>query len=239
MLIQAPDSTHYRVRPSRRRLVVAHVVSAALITLLLTLTPAPRYDVLLPSDPTLEISMTQIDPQPETRPPTEPPTAAAVAPPDIPAPSVTDAMEAASEPAESEQEEATAKIDWYARLEDIAENSDQFRPETPSMSPAFDEKRRRAALQFAASTAPIKKPIWENVEMDQMGRKILWHKGCYRVIEDNAVTRRWVHENFTQYIVFCEGPEEPPPIQIAFSKDRFSGYRYLADPDGSESSYAR
>ena len=53
------------------------------------------------------------------------------------------------------------------------------------------------------------------------------------------VTRRWVQENFTQYLVFCDPNYEEYPIQIAFDDGRFDGYRYLTDPDGSESSYPR
>jgi len=220
-------------------LVVAQLISAASIALLLTLLPVPDFDVALPDDPTLQVSLTRIDPQPEIPTPPELPAAPVADPPDTPAPAVAESTEVSSEPARAEQQEAGERVDWYAALQSVAQNSDRFLPKNPSMSPRFDESRRKAAQQFAASMAPVDKPIWENVEMDQMGRKLLWHKGCYRVIEDNAVTRRWVHENFTQYIIFCEDPEEPPPVQIAFSEDRFSGYRYLTDPDGSASSYAR
>ena len=142
----------------------------------------------------------------------------------------------AAEPEESRPQQdlpAPAASDWYLALERTAARSDEFIESQASLSPGLDERRRRAAEKFRASRAPVARPIWENVEMDQMGRKILRHKGCYRVIEDNAVTRRWVHDNFTQYMFFCDGADDAPAITMAFEPGRFDGYAYLTHSDGS------
>lgn len=232
-----PDTMHNRV--CQQRFWFAQAISAALVSLLLAFVPAPRFDVALPRDPVLEVSLKPDETLPEDLPRAEALTPPAADQPEATSTAVAESTDDKNEPVESDRTKTAARIDWYAKLKDIAERSDQFLPDPASMSATFDEKRRRAGLRFAASTAPVKKPVWENVEMDQMGRKLLWHDNCYRVIEDNAVTRRWVQENFTQYLVFCNGPEDRAPIQIAFSDDRFAGYRYLTDPDGSASGYGR
>lgn len=227
-----------RARP-RRRLLLAQAAATVLMALFLTLMPAPRFDVAMPDDRTLELSLTRIDPQVDDPVALEPPAEPVAYPANDAALAVSEAEDPAAHRPESERPAIPASVDWYANLESVASRSDQFRPPSPSMSPTFDAKRRAASRQFAASRAPVEKAVWENVEMDQMGRKILWHENCFRVIEDNAVTRRWLQENFTQYLVFCNGAEAKSPIQIAFSDDRFAGYRNLTDPDGSRSSYGR
>ena len=80
-----------------------------------------------------------------------------------------------------------------------------------------------AAEQFRPSRAPVKKPIWENVETDQLGRKILVHGDCHRVIDDPNVGSNEIFRTFGQYIVFCSNyqrsPQELPWVDEI--RDRF------------------
>lgn len=118
------------------------------------------------------------------------------------------------------------KPDWYAALASVARRSEEFIPGDASLSPAFDEARRVAAMRFAPSRAPVSTPVWDRVEPDQLGRKVLRQGNCYRVLEDNAVTRQWVHENFTQYLIFCENDEAPAPIRLALTSERLADFRH-------------
>jgi hypothetical protein len=99
------------------------------------------------------------------------------------------------------------------------------------MHSVFDEQRRQAAINFPASQAPVKKPIWENVEIDQMGRKILVSGDCYRVLEDPRVTYYEIQRDFGQYITYCNGNNEKP-MDVAWVEEIREGYAYLNYRDG-------
>ena len=90
-----------------------------------------------------------------------------------------------------------------------------------SINPPQDEKRRAAASRYRPSRAPEKKPIWENVEVDALGRKLLRSGNCYRVLDNPTVTNRWYVENFEQYMVFCGGSEEEYLIEFDAIPDRY------------------
>lgn len=106
--------------------------------------------------------------------------------------------------------EVPAPRDWYAQMEDIVKSGAVSDQKTYSVNPVFDDKRRKAALQFRPSRAPIEKPIWENVETDQLGRKILVSGDCHRVIDDPSVARNYDFRTFHQYIVFCSKYKRQP-----------------------------
>ena len=87
------------------------------------------------------------------------------------------------------EEQPDTRRDWYAQMEVIARSVITEQQKTYSLNPALDEKRRQAAERFRPSRAPVKKPIWENVETDQMGRKILVSGDCHRVVDDPSAVR--------------------------------------------------
>ena len=94
-------------------------------------------------------------------------------------------------------------IDWQALSEETARDIARSYSQTFSVNPVFAGKRRVAAEQFRASRAPEKRFIWDNVEKDYLGRTILVHGDCFRVLDDPSVVYRDVFETFTQYFIFC------------------------------------
>lgn len=106
--------------------------------------------------------------------------------------------------------EDRAATDWYALLSEAARTAVETRPREYAVNPGMDEKRRRAAEQFAPSRAPVKRPIWENVEKDTMGRTLLRSGDCYRVLDDPNVGNRDAFEIFGQFMVTCENPSDRP-----------------------------
>ena len=139
--------------------------------------------------------------------------------------SVEEATEAESE---SVDEQA---IDWYELLETYAKRSEEFAEQpAPSMSPHFDELRKVAATRYSKPDTREPRPIWENTELDQLGRTVLRSGDCYRVIADPSATRQWEFENFTQYITFCEGTfGRAPPVELPWVEDIVAMYDYLED----------
>jgi hypothetical protein len=121
--------------------------------------------------------------------------------------------------------------DWYAEAESAVEETVTAANNVDSMHPAFDEKRRLAAINFRPSQGPVKKPIWENVETDQMGRKVLVSGDCYRVLEDWRATYHEIHRQLGQYITYCNANTDKP-MDVAWVEGTREGYAYLEYPDG-------
>jgi len=107
-------------------------------------------------------------------------------------------------------EDTRPATDWYALIPEAARAAVAEQPREYSINPGMDEKRRQAATQFAPSRAPVKRPIWENVEKDTMGRTLLRSGDCYRVLDDPNVGNRDAFETFGQFLVTCERPSERP-----------------------------
>ncbi len=121
--------------------------------------------------------------------------------------------------------------DWYAEAVSAAKETVATAHHVDSMHAAFDEKRRQAAINFPASQASFKKPIWENVETDQMGRKVLVSGDCYRVLEDWRATYYEIHQTFGQFITHCNVSNEYP-MDVAWVGDIRKRYAYLDYRDG-------
>jgi hypothetical protein len=150
----------------------------------------------------------------------------------------TDAAETADEPekvatpptadAASDEER---EIDWQAALERASADTVEAHGTPDSLHPAFDELRRIAAAKYAPPHTGKLPPIWENVEDDIYGRKILRHGDCFRVIDDMNVGNQYAFETFEKYLVFCEwrgeGRQEFPWIETIVAR-----YPYLREPDG-------
>ena len=80
----------------------------------------------------------------------------------------------------------------------------------PSMTAGLDERLRQHKLRYPPGQYEPPKPIWENAEPDQLGRTLLWHGDCYRVIADPNVTSQDKFRIFDQFIVHCLSPHEVP-----------------------------
>jgi hypothetical protein len=135
-------------------------------------------------------------------------------------PVVVDAPEPAMEP-------ITVPRDWYAQIEAVARETIDSQPRVYSINPVLDKKRRTAAVKFAPSRAPVARPIWENVETDQLGRKILVSGDCYRVIDDPSGVNNEIFRTFQQYLVYCNKYKSAPK-ELPWVDDIRIRYEYLA-----------
>lgn len=135
------------------------------------------------------------------------------------------------EPAELVEPAELQATDWYANAESAVQETVTTANHVDSMHPDFDEKRRMAAINFPASRAVIKKPIWENVETDHIGRKVLVNGDCYRVLEDPRATYYEIHRQLGQYIMNCYANFEKP-MGVVWVEDIRERYAYLKYPDG-------
>ena len=122
-------------------------------------------------------------------------------------------------------------IDWQAAKENAVRETVALMNQDNSMHPEHAEAKRLAGINFAPSRAPVKKPIWENVEIDQMGRKILRDGNCYRVLEDWRATYQDIQREFGQYIRYCDAVEEVI-IDVDWVDDVGQNYAYLRHKDG-------
>jgi hypothetical protein len=106
-------------------------------------------------------------------------------------------------PLEGEAIETRGATDWYSQITDAARAAAAEQAPPYSVNPGFDARRKYAAEQFAPSKAPVKRPIWENVEKDTMGRTLLRSGDCYRVLDDPNVGNRDAFQIFGQFMVTC------------------------------------
>jgi hypothetical protein len=216
---------------SHRRLGFATLVSAVIICSAIALLPGffswqmqPEYDepIQLRLIQAAEVEL------PEDLVISEPP-AEAVAEQhaeDLPAESQAD-VDIESDP----PEQPTPSVDWYAVLQEAVRSDKLY--ETRTMHPEFDEQRRIARLRFRKSEAPVEKPIWENVEKDQIGRTILRAGDCYRVLDDPRVTNQWAQETFGQYMIYCDSGKSGPK-ELPFVEKIVERYAYLRHSNGAE-----
>ena len=134
-------------------------------------------------------------------------------------------------PAEVVEPAASQVTDWYADAETAVQETVTTANHVDSMHAAFDQKRRQAAINFRPSQAPVKKPIWENVETDNIGRKILVSGDCYRVLEDPRATYYEIQRQLGQYVTYCNA-NDAKPMNVAWVEDIRERYAYLNYPDG-------
>lgn len=211
----------------RRRLAVCMGLAVLLLTTVFMSVKFSPLPVL--QDTRIELQLVA-DIEPPAAEPAEPAEAAdlvepaAVAEPDEPVETV-EQLES-TELVEVFEPAGPQVTDWYAAMERAVLETVAAAHHVDSMHVAFDEKRRLAAINFRASRAPVKKPIWENVEIDQMGRKILVSGDCYRVLEDWRVTYWDIHRDLGQYITYCNANFEAV-IDVAWVEDIRDGYAYL------------
>jgi hypothetical protein len=122
-------------------------------------------------------------------------------------PALMDLVTPVAPDAPPEQAEPVSR-DWYAAMSEVAADVVESRG-SYSVNPAFDARRRAAAEQFRPSRAPVEKPTWENVERDQLGRRVLVHGDCERVIDDPNVGSNEIFRTFGQYMVSCSNYQRP------------------------------
>ena len=112
--------------------------------------------------------------------------------------------------------------DWQSLAAIAVQNFVESDRDASVMNRAFEEKRRAAATRFRPSQAPVKKPIWENVEVDALGRTLLRSGDCYKVLDNPTVTNRWYARTFEQFMMFCGGSEKDYLIEFDEIPDRYA-----------------
>ena len=127
--------------------------------------------------------------------------------------------------------EPRQSIDWQEAIKSAARDAVAVMNQDDSMHPARAEAKRLSGIKFAPSRAPVKKPIWENVEIDHIGRKVLRDGNCYRVLEDWRATYQDIQREFGQYIRYCDAYEEVI-IDVDWVDDIGQNYAYLRHKDG-------
>lgn len=118
--------------------------------------------------------------------------------------------EAAPDSAPAPAETPSAGRDWQQQIVRAAAATPDFAAGAPSVNPGFDTRRRAARQQFRGTRATPPRPIWENVERDQLGRTILVSGDCWRVVDDPSAVNAEVFREFQQYIVQCRQTIETP-----------------------------
>jgi hypothetical protein len=206
-------------------MALAAVIMAALLGLLPRIEPSfmPQLDELLvtieePAPPANELREQPAAPEPEPAAPGTPERSAAAAPSDAASPPVADSVASPPVDLAAERERAVnAYLDGQAAI--------------VSPSPVMAEKRRRLAGQYQPPTRAPPKPIWENAEIDQLGRTVLRDGDCSRVVDDPNVLRQYQFETFDQYLVTCAYYRREPK-ELPWVAEIRARYPYLRFPDG-------
>ena len=123
-------------------------------------------------------------------------------------------------------------IDWDAAREQAVQEYVDSQEETYGyFKPELAEKRRSLSERYQPRTRPLPKPIWENVEIDTLGRSVLRDGNCFKVLDDPNVGSREAFEMFGQFIAVCTWqPHIYKPLP--WVADIVQRYDYLRDPDG-------
>jgi hypothetical protein len=128
------------------------------------------------------------------------------------------------------EEVPAAPTDWLDLIETAAKEGPSLHAPPPSMTPAFDALRRAAVKRYAPSRAPQKKDIWDNVETDSLGRKILVSGECYRVIDDPNVGSMEAFQTFHQFLAFCNSGKRAGR-ELPWVAELRARYDYLQPPE--------
>jgi hypothetical protein len=154
--------------------------------------------------------------------------------PDAPVPpSVSPSATAPDEPAALPTPDSAASlpVDLAAERERAVQQYLDGQEAIVSPGPVMEEKRRRLAGQYQPPTREPSKPVWENAEIDQLGRTVLHDGDCSRVVDDPNVMRQYQFETFDQYIVTCAYYRREPR-QLPWVAEIRARYPYLRYPDG-------
>ena len=129
-------------------------------------------------------------------------------------------------------QESRTGTDWDALHDEVVQEYLDREAETYGyFNPDLAEKRSRLAERYQPGTQEKPKQIWENVELDTLGRMVLRSGNCFKVLDDPNVGSRNVFEKFGQYMVQCTY-QGRYPRELPWVDDIRQRYEYLRDPDG-------
>jgi hypothetical protein len=129
-------------------------------------------------------------------------------------------------------QESRAGTDWDAMHDEVVQEYLDREVETYGyFNSDLAEKRSRLAERYQPGTHEKPKPIWENVELDTLGRTVLRSGDCIKVLDDPNVGSREVFEKFGQYMVQCTY-QGRYPRELPWVDDIRERYEYLRNPGG-------
>lgn len=200
---KSPD---WRGRP-RRRLAIGMFLATLLVAGMLNML---RYPVAGISLDLVDLLVQIVDVEPEQPEEVAEMTLSEPIPEALPPPELEEQLSEPQPPPAPEQKFVAEDVDdpavwtdWQAIGEEVVKEVVESELRTVGVNPLFDERRRVAAVKFRPSRAPGKKEIRDNVEKDYLGRTLLRHGNCYRVIDDPSAVYRDLFESFTQYMTTC------------------------------------
>jgi len=129
-------------------------------------------------------------------------------------------------------QEARTGTDWDTLRDEVVQEYLDREVETYGyFNPDLAEKRSRLAERYQPGTREKPKPIWENVELDTLGRTVLRSGDCIKVLDDPNVGSREVFEKFGQFMVQCTY-QGRYPRELPWVDDIRQRYEYLRNPGG-------
>ena len=227
-----PAKPHWQ-RQARPRLAAGMLLATLLVAIVLASLRVPLPPLLRPGPEILVRLLPELI-EPLAKPREEP-----LAEPAIEPKLESVEMEAEAAAPEQSQQPAAAGLDenvelppdWYGKLGAAAKAAVDDMERIVAVNPGMEAKRRAAAEKFYASRAPEKTAIWDNVETDQLGRKILWSGDCYRIIDDPNPATYEIWREFQQYFIYCRFGDSEPKM-LPWVDDIQARYLYLQYPDG-------
>lgn len=129
------------------------------------------------------------------------------------------------------QRQSTPVTDWDAVGEQAIESYLDSQVETYGyVNRDLAEKRSSLSERYQLGTHEKKKPIWENVELDTLGRTVLRSGDCFKVLDDPNVGSREAFEQFGQFMSVCTYQRRFPK-NLPWVKDVLDRHSYLRDPE--------
>ncbi len=131
-------------------------------------------------------------------------------------------------------EESRTGTDWEAMYDQVVQKYMDLELEQESygyFNPDLAEKRTRLSERYQPGTHEKPKPIWENVEVDMLGRTVLRDGDCYKVLDDPNVGSREAFERYGQFMAVCVY-QGRYPRELPWVEEIRQRYEYLRNPAG-------
>ena len=133
-------------------------------------------------------------------------------------------------------EESRTGTDWEAMHEQVVQKYmdlelEEARESYGYFNPDLADTRTRLSERYQPGTHEKPKPIWENVEVDTLGRTVLRDGDCYKVLDDPNVGSREAFERYGQYMAVCVY-QGRYPRELPWVEEIRQRYEYLRKPEG-------